>query len=76
MEAECPHRSLPSTRSPVSSKCTTGSAASLARTHPVNPPNAPAARLVIAATVPAQTGEPNNSANADAVRFLDRNCPT
>jgi hypothetical protein len=31
---------------------------------------------VILATVPSDTGVPNNSANACAVRFLDMNCPT
>ena len=35
----------------------------------------PGARAVIAATVPADSGMPNSSASACAVRFLDRNCP-
>lgn len=35
-----------------------------------------AARFVMAATVPSETGVPNISANAAAVRSLDRNCPT
>lgn len=30
----------------------------------------------MAATVPCETGVPNSSANAWAVRFFDRNCPT
>jgi hypothetical protein len=34
-----------------------------------------AARRVMAATVPSETGVPNSSANAAAVRFLDNNCP-
>ena len=30
----------------------------------------------MAATVPSETGVPNSSAKAAAVRFFDRNCPT
>ncbi len=75
VEAECTHRSLPWTRSPVSSKFTTGAAARFARTDSRNPPSPPAARALIAATVPCETGVPNSSANAAAVRFLDRNSP-
>jgi hypothetical protein len=76
VEAECTHRSRPSTRSPVSSKFTTSAAARLVRTHSRNPPSRVAARVVIAATVPSETGVPNSSVNAAAVRFVDRNCPT
>lgn len=76
VDAECTHRSLPSTRSPVSSKFTTGAATRWARTHSVNPPRRWAARLVIVATVPIDTGVPNSSANAAAVRLRDKNCPT
>jgi hypothetical protein len=32
-------------------------------------------RAVSAATVPDDSGMPNSSASASAVRFLDRNCP-
>jgi hypothetical protein len=38
--------------------------------------NPSAARSVTVATVPSETGVPNNSANACAVRFFDRNWPT
>ena len=66
-----PHLAL--TRSPVSSKFTTSAATRWARTHSVPP--SPAAAGVIAETVPAETGVPNNSANAAAVCLRDRNCP-
>jgi hypothetical protein len=67
---------LPATRRPVSSKFTTDAATRLARTQSVNPSRPAAARAVIVATVPIETGVPNSSANAAAVRLRDRNCPT
>jgi hypothetical protein len=76
VDAECTHRSRPSTRNPVSSKFTTCAAARLVRTHSRNPLSPFAARVAIVATVPSETGVPNSSANAAAVRLLDRNCPT
>jgi hypothetical protein len=76
VDAECTHRSLPSTRSPVSSKLTTGAATRWPRTQSVNPSSPAAARVVIVATVPIETGVPNSSPNAAAVRLRDRNCPT
>jgi hypothetical protein len=44
--------------------------------EPVGALSTVAARAATAATVPADTGVPNNSANARAVRSLDRNRPT
>jgi len=41
VEAECTQRSLPSTRSPVSSKCATSDPAILSRTSSVNPSSPP-----------------------------------
>ena len=41
-----------------------------------NTSSSSAARSEIAATVPSETGVPNSSASAWAVRALDRNCPT
>jgi hypothetical protein len=40
-----------------------------------NPPSLPAARAVMPATVPDDSGMPDNSASACAVRFSGRNCP-
>jgi len=76
VRAQCTQCSLPSTRSPVSSKPTTSLAASRSRTQSRNSPSRPAARPVTSETVPADSGVPNSSANACAVRFLDRNWPT
>jgi hypothetical protein len=45
------------------------------RTRSRNPSSFPAARAVMPATVPGDSGMPNSSASACAVRFLDRNCP-
>src|SRR3954451_15916918 len=39
-------------------------------------PVEPGGGAVMAATVASDTGVPNSSASAWAVRFLDRNCPT
>ncbi len=45
------------------------------RTRPVKPSSFPAARAVTAATVPDDSGMPNSSASAWAVRSFDKNCP-
>src|SRR5512135_194855 len=76
VRAQCTQCSLPSTRNPVSSKPTTSQPAISSRTRSTNSPSRPAARAVTPATVPADSGVPNSSANACAVRSLDRNCPT
>ena len=41
-----------------------------------NPSSPSAARVVMVATVPSDTGVPNSSASAWAVRFFDMNWPT
>ncbi|SHL54833.1 hypothetical protein SAMN05443637_1442 [Pseudonocardia thermophila] len=76
VRAQCTQCSRPATRSPVSSKPATSAAMMRSATTSQNSPNPAAARRVIAATVASETGVENNSANAAAVRFLDRNCPT
>ena len=75
VRAQCTQCSLPSTRNPVSSNPATGLAAISSRARSRNPPSRPAARAVIPATVPSDSGMPNSSASACAVRFFDRNCP-
>jgi hypothetical protein len=76
VEAKCTHRSRPATRNRSLVEVHHLPAARLVRTHSRNPPSPLAARVGIAVTVPSETGVPNSSANAAAVRFLDRNCPT
>jgi hypothetical protein len=73
VRAQCTPASLPSTRNPVSSKPATPLAAMFWRACSRNPPSFPAARAVSAATVPDDSGTPNSSASACAVRFFDRN---
>src|SRR5664279_2123191 len=73
VDAECSHVRRPSLRSPVSSKFTTGEAMSCAVTWLMNWSRSAAARAVAVATVPVDTGVPNSSDRAIAVRFLDRN---
>jgi hypothetical protein len=75
VRAQCTQYSLPATRNPVSSNPATSEAAMASATSSRKCPRPSAARWVIVATVPSQTGVPNNSASACAVRFLDRNCP-
>ena len=75
VEAECNQWFRPSQRSPVSSKLTTKEALMRALTWARNSVRSAAARAVTAATVPSDTGTPNSSPMAWAVRFLDRNCP-
>ena len=75
VRAQCTQCSRPSTRNPVSSNPATSLAAIRSRTCSRNPSSRPAARAVSAATVPDDSGMPNSSASACAVRFLDRNCP-
>ena len=72
--AECTHARAPSTRSPVSSTCTTGAAASWPRTAVVNAPSPAAACSTMAATVPTDTGAPSRSARVSAVRANGRCC--
>jgi hypothetical protein len=76
VRAQCTQCSLPATRRPVSSNPTTSDPVMRSVTSSRNPSSRSAARLVTVATVPSEMGVPNNSANAWAVRFLDRNCPT
>jgi hypothetical protein len=77
VEAECTHRTLASTRNPVSSTWATPVAAIPARIVSRTPDarTSPAIRTLNDATVPADSGVPNNSASASAVRAVDRNCP-
>jgi hypothetical protein len=75
VRAQCTQASRPSTRNPVSSTPATSLATIAWRIRSVNSPSLPAARAVTVATVPDDTGTPNSSASACAVRFLDRNCP-
>jgi len=75
VRAQCTQCSRLSTRNPVSSNPATSAAAMLSRTRSRKPPSLPAARAVMPATVPEDTGMPNSSASACAVRCLDRNCP-
>ena len=75
VRAQCTQRSRPSIRNPVSSNPATPLAVMFPRTRSRKPSSFPAARAVMAATVPDDSGTPNSSASACAVRFLDRNCP-
>ena len=76
VRAQCTQCSRPSTRNPVSSKPATSLAVMSSRTRSRNPSSFLAARAVMPATVPGDSGMPNSSASACAVRFLDRNyCP-
>jgi len=75
VRAQCTLCSRPATRNPVSSNPATSAAAIWPRTCSRNPPGRPEARAVSAATVPDDSGTPNSSASACAVRCLDRNCP-
>ena len=75
VRAQCTQRSRPSARNPVSSNPATPLAVMFSRTRSRKPSSFPAARAVMAATVPDDSGTPNSSASACAVRFLDRNCP-
>jgi hypothetical protein len=60
---------------PVSSKPATPPSAMRSRTTSENSSRPSAARMVILATVPSETGVPNSSANAWAVRFLGQELP-
>ena len=76
VRAQCTQCSFPATRSPVSSNPATsacGDAVADLGQEPVQPVRGAGGHR---ATVPSETGVPNSSANAAAVRFLDRNCPT
>ncbi len=75
MRAQCTQCSLPATRNPVLSNPATALAVMFPRARSRNSSSLPAARAVIAATVPADSGMPNSSASACAVRFFDRNWP-
>jgi len=75
VRAQCTQCSLPSTRNPVSSNPATSLPAICSRACSRNPLSRPAARAVMPATVPDDSGMPNSSASACAVRFLDKNCP-
>ena len=75
VRAQCTQCSRPSTRNPVSPNPATGLPAICSRACSRNPPSRPAARAVSAATVPGDSGTPNNSASACAVRCFDKNCP-
>ncbi len=72
MLAECTQASRPSTRSPVSSTCTTGAAASWARTVSVKSSNPAAAATIMFATVPVDTGAASRSASVAAARANGR----
>lgn len=76
MRDTCTQRNAPPTRSPVSSNPATGAAVICSRTRAQNSSSRPATRPVTAATVPGDTAVPNNSDNAWAARYLDRNWPT
>ena len=76
VRAQCTQCSLPATRSPVSSNPATSASAIRSPTWVRNPSSPSAARAVMLATVASETGVPNSSASAWAVRFFDRNCPT
>jgi len=73
--AECTQASPPSTRSPVSSTCTTGAAASWARTASVKVPSPPAPATIMLATVPTDTGAASRSASVAAARANGRCWP-
>ena len=75
VRAQCTQCSRPSTRNPVSSDPATSLAAICPRACYMNPPSRPAARTVRPATVPEDSGMPNSSASACAVRSLDRDWP-
>ena len=53
----------------------TPAAAMMSRTRSRKPPSLPAARAVMPASVPGDSGMPDISASACVVRCLDRNCP-
>jgi hypothetical protein len=72
VEAECNQCSFPFTRNPVSSKLATSAAAIFLVTAALNPTRSFAARAVAELTVPSETGVPNSSLMAFAVRCLER----
>jgi hypothetical protein len=76
VRAQCTQCGVPATRSPVSSNPATSASARRSVSWLRKPSRRSAARVVMLATVPSDTGVPNSSASAWAVRFLDRNCPT
>src|SRR4051812_39326819 len=75
LEATCSQCSLPATRSPVSSACTTSARTRAWRVAAVNGASPAAARVVQAATVPTAIGVPNSSASSPAVRATGRCWP-
>ena len=75
VRAQCTQASRPATRNPVSSNPATSLAAICSRARSKNPSSRPATRAASAATVPDDSGAPNSSASACAVRCWDRNCP-
>lgn len=75
VDAECIQASLPATRRPVSSKCTTCAVVSRCRIIARVVLAALAIRRVQPTRLPAATTTPNRSARAATVREVDRNCP-